>query len=266
MSLVRGEQTEPSLIPTRAALQAGDFARAVAAADAYLKTEPKDSDFALYLKALALFHGNKFNESAAECDKVVRENKSAWMRKARFLKAQALLKQKKFREAEVIYEEEANRLLSQARKHEIAGVYIQFADELSKKPKPDDVGATPPNYGKAYNLYKKALGMEIGRDLKDEVMFKLGKTIQAANNHHQAVKDYRAYLVEFDPDWTGAVGTAERNRNQKKENPLPAGKHRFEARYSLSEGQLNSGQHAAARQNLEDLLALKSVNENETLV
>ncbi|MDP7135289.1 MAG: CDC27 family protein, partial [Planctomycetota bacterium] len=102
-ALITGEQAKPSLRPTRAALQAGNFTGAVAAADAYLKTKPKDSDYALYLKALALFHGNKFNESAAECDKVVRENKSAWLRKARFLKAQTMLKQKKFREAEVIY-------------------------------------------------------------------------------------------------------------------------------------------------------------------
>lgn len=260
------EEVKPTLLPTRAALQAGDFSGAEAAANDYLKTNPDDADYAIYLKALAVFHGGRFGEAATECDKVIGQNKSSWMRKARFLKAQALLKEKKFQEAEVIYEEEANRLLSQARKHEIAGVYIQFADELSRKPNADDVGATPPNYGKAYNLYGKALGMEIGRELKDEVMFKLGKTIQAAGNFNQAVNDYRAYLSEFDPDWTGAVGSAERNRNQKKENPPPAGKHRFEARYALAESQLTSGQHAAARQNIEDLLAMKGVNENESLV
>ena len=43
----------------------------------------------------------------------------------------------------------------------------RFADALATKPAPDDLGAPPPNYAKAYNLYRKALEMEIGRDLRD---------------------------------------------------------------------------------------------------
>ena len=247
----------------RAALQAGQYDAALQALDEYLATKPKDADEAHHLKAVALFHHGKYAEAAAAADHVIKEFRdSSWLRKAKFLKAQALLKQKKFQEAEALYEEEANRLLSEARKRDIAGVYTKFADALATKPDPDDVGAPPPNYGRAYNLYNKALELEISRDLKDQLMFKKARTIQQANNHQQAMTDFRAYLQEFDPDWTGPVGTPERSRNQKRENPPPAGKRRFEARHYLSEAQLRANQHQPARQNLEDLLQLLAAEKN----
>jgi len=253
------EAPDPSakLISGRAALQAGQYDAALKTLDEYLATKPKDADEAHHLKAVAFFHHGKYAEAAVAADNVIKEfEDSSWVRKAKYLKAQALLKQKKFQQAEAIYEKEANRLLSEARKRDIAGVYTKFADALATKPHPDDVGAPPPNYGRAYNLYNKALELEISRALKDELMFKKARTIQQANNHRQAINDFRAYLKEFDPDWTGPVGTPERSRNQKRENPPPAGKHRFEARRYLSEAQLRVNQHQPARQNLEDLLRL----------
>ena len=96
------------------------------------------------------------------------------------------IQQRKFRQAEVIYEQEAHRLLSAARKHEIARVLVDFADALATVPAANDLSAPPPNYQKAYNLYRKTLEMEIGRDLRDQVMFKLARTIDRAGNQQQA--------------------------------------------------------------------------------
>jgi len=259
-SPAQAEEKKPTLSKldvAEAALQAKGYAAAIGSIDEYLKSSPEDADEARYLKASALYLSGKHDGAAVEAGEVVKQfPKSAWLRKARFLQAQALISQKKFKEAEQIYEEEAFRLLSEARKHEIAGVYVKFADALAKKPDPNDVGVPPPNYNKAYSLYKRALEMEIGRALKDDVVFKKARAIHEARNYGQATNDYRAYLKEFDPEWTGPAGSPERARNQKRENPPPAGRHRLEARYHLADAQLRQGQHAYARQNAEDLLQL----------
>jgi len=215
------------------------------------------ADEAMYLKALSLHYAGKHAAAIKAADALIaRRPASPWKPKARFLKAKAMIELRDFKGAEAIYEAEANRLLSEARKQEVAGVIIKFADALATKPDPDDVGAPPPNYTKAYNLYAKALAMEIARALRDEVMFKRARTIQLAGKHAQAVTDYRAYLAEFDPDWTGPVGSAARLANQKRENPPPAGKHPLQVRYRLAESQLGAGDHRSARVNTEDLLTL----------
>ncbi len=247
---------KPSALDSaKAALRAKQFDQAVKLlAEA---ARGAKGDEAMYLKALALHYAGRHKEAVTAADAMIAKHPtSPWMRKGRFLKAKAMIELRDFNGAEAIYEGEANRLLSEARKQEVAGVIIKFADALAAKPDPNDVGAPPPNYSKAYNLYAKALAMEIGRTLRDEVMFKRARTIQSAGNHGQAVKDYRAYLAEFDPDWAGAVGSAARLANQKRENPKPAGKHPLQVRYRLAEVQLRAGDHRSARVNTEDLLTL----------
>ena len=238
-------------------MQAKQFDKAVAAADAYIKTKPKDADEAQYLKALALHYGKKADDAIKATDQLIAQYpKSHWRLKAIFLKARVYVDQRDFEKAEAIYAAEATRLLSAERKHELASVIVRFADALSKTPDPKDVGAPKPDYGKAYKLYTKALEMEIARDLRDQVMYKKAYVIQLANNHAQAIKDYQAYLREFDPDWTGPVGSVRRMSMQKTIEPKPAGKHRFEARYRINKSLIATNQHANARQNLEDLIAL----------
>ena len=255
VGVTAAEQEKPSpLAAAKVALRGKQFERAVAALDQALTGKLEHLDEALYLRALALYYAGKHAASVKAADAVIVEHKtSPWFRKARFLKAVALTRQRKFKAAEAIYEAEANRLLSEPRKQKIAGVIIKFADALATKPGPNDLAAPPPNYHKAHQLYRKALEMEIGRALRDEVMFKRARTIQLANNHQQAINDYRAYLAEFDPDWTGNIGSAARLTGRKREKPRPAGKHPLEARYRLGESQLRGGRHANARVNLEDL-------------
>jgi len=163
----------PTLGRLQAEMRARQFPQAVVTADALIAVKDTAMGEATYLKALALFHTGKFQESMAVSDTILAQNpKSDWQFKALYLKAQALVEQKQFKEAAAIYEAEANRILSPQRKQELAGVIIQFADKLTVTPAANDPGASPPDFNKAYGLYQKALTMEIGRDLRDEVMFK----------------------------------------------------------------------------------------------
>ena len=240
--------------PVRKHLRARDYAAANDAADAVL-AQPESGenpDAILYLKALAQFYLDDFAEAVNTTSSVIEKYpESDWYRKARFLKAKALVEQKKFKEAETIYADEANRLLSDTRKKEIAGVVIKFADRLATKPDPDELDAEPPNFTKAYNLYNKVLQMEIGRELQDNVMFKKARAIQEAKNPQQAVLDFRAYLEEFDSEWFGPTGSVA----TVKENPPPPGDHVLEARYFLAQALRDAGQLTQARWEARDLLA-----------
>ena len=257
-------ETDHPLRSPRAAIRAREYNSAIQEIDGLLGKADTPTDEALYLKALALHHLEEYERAVQVSDQLIKQHSdSAWFRKARFLKASALTEQRKFEVAEKIYEEEASRLLSEGRKQDIAGVLVKFADALSKKPAPDDVGAPPPNYGKAYQLYQKALELEIGRELRDDLLFKRARTVQLAGNYAQAIRDYRTYLEEFDPDWMGPVGSARRMAGQKRENPVEPGEHVAEARYQLAESQLNAGDRQSARVNLEDLLGLMSARKWE---
>lgn len=252
-------ETPSALAPARRALRNREFDKAVAELDKALAGKVEYLDEALYLRALALHYAEQYDEAIKSADAVtVEHKKSPWYRKARFLKASALSRLRRFKAAETIYEEEAKRLLSEARKEKVAGVIIGFADALTATPGPGDLDAPPPNYSKAYRLYGKALEMEIGRDLRDEVMFKRARTIQLAKSPGQAIRDYRAYLAEFDPTWAGPVGSPARLSGRTRENPKPTGEYPLEARYRLALAQLDAGQHPAARANLEDLRKMLS--------
>ncbi|MCF7854144.1 MAG: tetratricopeptide repeat protein [Candidatus Pacebacteria bacterium] len=236
-------------------MRARQFENAVRILEDVLSKQPTNADEVLFLKARGHYHLQHYEEAEQTAARLTEAYAdSPWFHKARFLRARALVEQKKFKQAEEIYEAEANRLLSQARKHEVAGVIVAFADKLAHKPSPDDLDATPPNYQKAYTLYGKALEMEIGRPLRDDLMFKRARAIQQANNHHQAINDYQAYLREFDPQWRGAAGVPGGQHARFMENPPSAGSHVYEARFYLAAAFKDTGQWAHARWEAEDLL------------
>jgi uncharacterized protein YfaS (alpha-2-macroglobulin family)/outer membrane protein assembly factor BamD (BamD/ComL family) len=243
------------LEPARASLRARDFDGALKAIEPVLAAHSETNGEAGFLKALALFHKGDLAGAVAAGDELADATESPWYRKARFLKARALYDAKKFKEAEALYAEEANRLLSESRKQEIASVIVKFADELATTPPADALDAPPPDYSKAYNLYGKVLEMQIGRALRDEVLFKRARAIQKAGNAGQAVNEFNGYLREFDPDWTG-TGSAGEPPRLKQENPPAPGKERWAARYGLAESHLKNGNAWQARRELEDLARL----------
>ena len=214
-------------------------------------------DYARYLRALALFYAGKHAEAEAVCDGFLREHeKSVWLRKVRFVKAKALIAQGKHEQAEKIYSEEAHRLFSRLRKEEIAGTLIAYADELSREPEVGELDAPPANDAKALELYKKVLEMNIGHAMREGIQFKVAQSHGKLDQHDAAIAALRDYLDEFDPAWTGRVGSAERLRGQAKENPGEAGANRFGARLLLARTQLKKGDRDAARQNAQDLIEI----------
>jgi TolA-binding protein len=273
-----------ALRPAELAIQGKKFKEAVTLLSTHLgEADSQRKDYATYLKALALFHGKNDRGTITSCDDLLqRYPESSWNRKALFLKSRALVRQKNYEAAEKIYEAEAQRLFSQDRKKGIAKVLVSFGDELSRKPGKDELEAPAPDSRKALELYNRALGLEIGRELQDEVRFKVARCYQHLSDWPNAEKHYQSYLKDFDPKWSGPVGSPERMRGEVRETPLPEGKHWQEARFNLIDVQLTQcgqtvqviaglrhqalsvqsdatphlGKLQTARLNAEDLLAL----------
>ena len=143
---------EESLRQAEQALQAKDYGRAVELLDQSIDDgDSKEADYATYLKALASFHQGKDQVVVATCDTLIKDFKdSDWFRKALFLKSRALVRQKKFEEAEEIYEREAQRLFSSDRKEGLARILVEFADELSRKPEPSELDAPAPDFNQSH--------------------------------------------------------------------------------------------------------------------
>lgn len=251
-ALQAADAPDAGLEAIRGALQSKSYDAAVKAADKYLADKPKQGDAALYLKATAQYHAKQYDACATTAGIVMaKHQKSKWFHKAVFLKGDALSMQRKFKEAEALFEVEAHRLLASERKKEIANIVVRYADALAKKPDENDPGAPKPNYTKAYQIYGKALSLEIDAELRGEILYKRAYAIQQAKNHAQAINGFQLYLNEFDPDWGAATGLAQPGAKKK-----PIGPHRFFARYRLAKSQIMSNQFANGRRTLEDLLAL----------
>ncbi|NUM34220.1 MAG: tetratricopeptide repeat protein [Candidatus Brocadiae bacterium] len=229
------------------AMRLMDYKQAVSIAQEGLE-KAQDKDYFLYMKALAQYHQESLAESE-ESIKLLLKKENPWQYKGRFLLGRIFLKRKDYKSLENIYSQEATRLHAQDRKDHIARVYIQFAEALEKKPEPEDLQASEPDYNKAYFLYQKALDLKPGDALSEEIRMRLGKTSLQAKNYYQAIDEFRRYLEAYDSLWQGMPG-----------NPLSShpsfttnGKYSHQVRYFLSQSLIYCQRFAEAREILEDL-------------
>ena len=252
VSIAQDSTDQPLYNRVQSALQSKQFTDAAAQINVALARGDEGSDYLLYLKGLALFYNEDYTNAIQACDQLLTAHpNSVWLHKATFLQAKCHFNLKAFEQAEAIYSVEVDRLLSSERKSEIAQIYIELAEVLSRKPEKGDLDAPPPNYQKAYNLYQKVLTLEIDRDLREMVTFRLGRMMQLQSKYQQAMNDYQTYLAEFDPSFRQSPGSVQRTETNK----LP-GSHRYRTRYHLAECQLAMGEYLPAQLTLEDLVKL----------
>ncbi len=193
--------------------------------------KPKIPDYLIYLKGRALHLAGKHREALQSFALIERDHaESPWARRAKFGQAAALLKTGDFEAAEHIYEEEVKFLLSIERKHEIASIYLEFADAYFQPPKV--VGQEKkPDFQKALNFYKQALAVGPNDDRRIEVEFRVARCHQELGQVAEAAAAYQAFLKAH-----------------------PKSKLDIEARYRLGAVQLAQGQNVEARKTWKDLL------------
>jgi len=213
----------------RQLLQDRKYDEAIRAIDEASRAEEAPRDYLAYLKGRALYLKGDLDSAVAQFDQFAETfPRSAWARRARFGKAMALARKGDFRGAELIYRAEAEYLLSEQRRQEIADIYLEFADRYFDPP--DD--QQKPHYQKALEFYRKALEVGPKAEKRLEVELLAAQCLQELGKHAEAAAGYKKF-IEDHPD-----------------SPLD-----IEARYRLGECLLAEGQRREARRTWEDLLA-----------
>ena len=235
------------------ALRNRRFGRAVELIDAALAgAKPESREYLMFRRGVALLYAEKYADAIAQFDRQLTDHADgAWAHKAALRKADAHVALRQFEAAERIYAERVRELVGDGRKARIARVYLDFAEEFFK---PTD-SLSSPDYAKALKFYGRALEIEPGEDLRDEILYKLALCHQKMRKWSEAANQYDAYLTTFDPTYR------ELRKLRSGRAPLPAaasrqGRHLVEARLGLGESRLAMNRHADARRVFQNLLAL----------
>ncbi|NLS96777.1 MAG: tetratricopeptide repeat protein [Planctomycetaceae bacterium] len=214
----------------RELMQDRKFADAVAVMDAAAREEGAPKDYLAYLKGRALYLDKKYDEAVAAFGLVQKTySQSAWLQRAQFGEALAYARKGEFEKAEAIYRRQAESLLSEDRKQEIAEIYLEFAQKYFEPPKKPDA---KPDYEKALVFYQKALEVGPKPEERQRIELQIGRCHQELGRNDEAVKLYRKFLEDH------------------KKSPLDV-----EVRFRLGQVELAMGQLNEARRTWQDLLA-----------
>ncbi|UCG15334.1 MAG: tetratricopeptide repeat protein [Phycisphaerales bacterium] len=256
LPLSAGEKPHPSAGPEIAithALHAREYERAVELVDAALPAaETADREHFMYYRGLALLHAGRHEDALQQfAEQLEQFPDGPWAPKARFRKADAHVALKQFEAAERIYGDCVRALVGEGRRAEIAKVYLEFAEEYYSPPE----ALTKPDYQRARGFYERALELEPGEALRDEILYKRALCNHMLEEWATAVSQYEQYLIIFDPDYRAL----EKQRRQNA--PLPAaarqtGKRRLAARLGLAQSRFFMGNMIDARRACQDLLTL----------
>jgi hypothetical protein len=217
-------------VQIRELIQDRKFGEAITAIDAAAQEKDAPKDYLGYLKGRALYLDRKYDEAVAAFQGVQKQfSESVWLHRAQFGEALAYARKGDFEKAEVIYRKQAEYLLSEDRKQQIAEIYLEFADRYFEPPKKPDAR---PDYEKALLFYQKALevGPKPGERLRIEL--KVARCHQELGRHEEAAGLCRKFLDDH------------------KKSPLDV-----EVRFRLGQVELAMGQQNEARRTWQDLLA-----------
>lgn len=218
-------------------LQSRDFAGAVTAIDAALgKGDAPAADYLLYLKGRALVELNKVDEALAAYTQIEEKHpKGEWVSRARFGRADILVRARNYQAAGQVYRAEAERLLSRNRKDQLAAIYLEFADRYFEGvPAKDPSQEKKPDYQQALTYYQEALKLGPTRGLRQKMEFRIARSFQELGNHGEAIGAYERFLKDHGDD---KVPEADRAAPEML----------AQARYELGVVQLAAGQPSPAR-------------------
>jgi alpha-2-macroglobulin len=242
ISVTSMPQVAPSI---HQALQSRQYDKAVTLIDAQLtKADAKHKDYLLYLKGRALIESTKLDAATAAFNRLEKSHpKSRWLPRSRFGRADVLVRQRNYRAAGLIYQAEANRLLSGNRRDELAGIYLEFADKYFEGIVAKDPSGKPkPDYKQALTYYTEALKLNPGLKTRQKVELRI------AHSHR--------HLGQLDPAIKGYIQFIETHASKKTAKADQASDSMIvDARYQLGHAELAANRFKAARRTWQDFLA-----------
>lgn len=223
----------------RQAMQDRNYPAAVEAIQKAISAPDAPKDYLTYLKGRAIDFQEKHDEAVVVFNELGKQfPKSPWARRARFAAGLALARKGDFRAAETIYRAEAEQLLSDDRKQELAEVLLELAGISFKPPKEEQ----KPDYGKALVFYQKALEVGTKSETRIDVELRMAECYQELGQFVQAVDLLQEFIEEH-----------------------PQAPQLVEARYRLGECLLQQGKTAEARRAWQDLLAAHADSPSERI-
>ncbi|MBW3541969.1 MAG: tetratricopeptide repeat protein, partial [Planctomycetes bacterium] len=238
--------------PIHEALQDERFDDALKLIDeAIAKPKAAAADYLLYLKGRALTELARYDEARQTFARLEKDHpESRWVARARFGRADTFARQRNYSEAGLIYQAEAERLLSEDRRDELAGIYLEFADRYFEGVPVEGPGSRKqPDYQQALTYYQEALRVRPGLDLEQKIELRIARSYQELGQHAEAIAAYQQFVKEHASDDTPDARRA----------PVQM---EVEARFRLAEAQLAAGQPAEARKTWEDFLADERMQEH----
>lgn len=234
-------------IPARVheTLQSRDFAEAVTRIDALLKADGVEhKDYLLYLKGRALSENNQLDEATAAFNQLEESHpKSQWLPRSRFGRADVLVKQRNYRAAGLIYQAEANRLLSANRRDELAGIYLEFADKyFDGIPAKDPSEQPKSDYQQALTYYIEALTLKPGLKTRQKIELRIAHSYRHLGQLNEAIAAYQQFVATHAGEKTAKAD-------------LAADESIVDARYQLGQVQLAASQFEESRRTWQDFLA-----------
>lgn len=226
------------------AIHSRDFEEAARLIDARLTGEKiENADYLLYLKGRVQTAAGKLDEASATFGSLEKRfPKSRWISRSRFGRADVLVRQRNYRAAGLIYQAEAQRLLSTDRRNELAGIYLEFADRYFEGDKDDPSEKGKPNYTQALTYYQESLKLTPGVATQRRVELRIAHSQRELGKLAEAISTYQSFLKRYAGEKTAAIDRA------------PAAMI-VQATYQLGSAQLAAGQRENARRTWQDFLA-----------
>ncbi|TWU42711.1 tetratricopeptide repeat protein [Novipirellula artificiosorum] len=233
-----------SLPPTTPAIQDAMQSRAFDQACELIEAElakeaVTDADHLRYLQGVALTEAKKYDEAIAAFERLEKDfPESDWISRSRFGRANVMVRQRQYIDAGVIYEAEAERLLSRDRKDELAKIYLEFADRYFEGlPAEDPSQAKQPDYAQALTYYSEAVKLGPTLAVRQQIEFRIARCQEELKQNAEADKSYQRFLDQYAEG--ESAGTEEML---------------VEVQFRLGSVQLGQGLNAAARRTWQDLL------------
>ena len=230
------------------AMQSKEFNKAIELIDAGIqKGDIEAVDYWFYLKGRAQTELKQYDPAMATLRNLEqRFPKSRWLARSRFQRAEVFVRQRNYRAAGAIYQNEAKRLLSDGRKDELASIYLEFADRHFEGVVADDPSKQrKPDYKQALTYYQESLKLKPSLERRQKVELRIARCHQELKQLPQAIAAYQKYLKDHGTD----------------ENRAPA-ELEIQARFQLGSAQLAAGQREQARKTWQDFLANEIAKES----
>ncbi|TWT82533.1 tol-pal system protein YbgF [Planctomycetes bacterium CA13] len=223
------------------AMQSRAFEDAVQRIDeALAKADVTSEDYLRYLKGVALTEAKKYAVAIAVFEQLEEDfPESDWISRSRFGRANVFVLQRRYIDAGVIYEKEAERLLSRGRKDDLAKIYLEFAERYFEGlPADDPSKAKQPDYEQALSYYSEAVKLGPTATLQQQIEFHIARCQEELKQNKQAEDSYQKFLDHY----------------SQGDNVAPA-ETLAEVEYRLGNVQLAAKRNAAARRTWQDLIA-----------